>query len=63
MVQEELRVLYLVLKANRRLASKQLGGRSLKVLSYSDTVPPTKPHQIVPFLGQASSNCHNVIVV
>jgi hypothetical protein len=58
---EELRVLYLHLKANRRrLVSRQLGGGSLKAHPYSATLPPTGPHLLrVPLLG---SNHHNYSV-
>jgi hypothetical protein len=59
MVQEELRVLHLHLKASRRiLAPTWLGG--LKAHTHSDTLPPMRPHlQIVP--GQSYSNYHNDI--
>jgi hypothetical protein len=43
MVQGEVRVLHLHLKAaRRRLASRKLGG--LKAHAQSDTPPPTRPH-------------------
>jgi|UPI0000F4E95F hypothetical protein len=45
MVLEELRVLYL-LKANRKLASRQLGGGS-QTHPNSDTPTPTKPHLVI----------------
>jgi hypothetical protein len=50
-VQEKLRVLHLVLKANRkRLASRQLGGSQSP--PHTDTLPPTRPHLlIIPFPG------------
>jgi hypothetical protein len=45
---QELRVLHLVSKTNRRrLASRQLGRRSLKAHPHSDTLPPTKPHLLI----------------
>jgi hypothetical protein len=48
MVQEELRVLHLHLKATRI----KLTSRQLKANTHSDSVPPTRPHlQIVPFPG------------
>jgi hypothetical protein len=54
MAQEELRVLHLVSKNNRRLAYKQLGGRSLKAHPDSDILPLTRPHLlIVPFPGSS----------
>jgi hypothetical protein len=40
MAQEELRVLHLHLKAKRRLASGQLGERSLKAHPHRDILPP-----------------------
>jgi hypothetical protein len=44
MVQEELRVLHLVLKTNRRrLAPRQLD-EGLKAHAHSDTRTPTRPH-------------------
>ena len=43
MVQEEMRVLYLYLKAARRLAPTWLGGGS-QYPPHSDTLPPTWPH-------------------
>jgi hypothetical protein len=45
---KELRVLQLVLKANRRklAASRQLEGRFLKAHTHSDTLPPKRPHQL-----------------
>jgi hypothetical protein len=49
---EELRILYVVSKANRRrLASKQLEESSLKAQPHSDTLPSTRPHLIVPLPG------------
>jgi hypothetical protein len=52
MVQEELRVLHLVPKADRRrLASRKLG-EGLKAYPHSDTLPPTRPHLLkVPLAG------------
>jgi hypothetical protein len=51
MAQEELRVLYLVLKTNkRRLASRQLVG--VKAIPNSDTLPPTRLYlPVVPLPG------------
>ena len=50
---EELRVLHLVPKTNkRRLTSRELGRRSLEAHPDSDTFPPTRPQLlIVPFSG------------
>ena len=54
MVQKMLRVLQLVPKANRRrLASRQIGG-GLKAHSYSDTLPPTRPHLLIVLLPEPS---------
>jgi hypothetical protein len=48
MAQKMLRVLYIVPKANgRRLASRQLGGRSHKAHPHSDTLPPKRPHLLI----------------
>jgi hypothetical protein len=45
---EELRVLPLVLKANRRrLTSRQLGARSFKAYPYSGTVPSIRKHLLI----------------
>jgi hypothetical protein len=47
---EELKVLHLARKSNKRLASRQLVRRSLK--AHSDLLILTRPHLlIVPFLG------------
>jgi hypothetical protein len=53
MVQEELRVLHLHLKADRRRwASSGSQREALKAHTYSDTLPPTRPHLLtVPFPG------------
>jgi hypothetical protein len=52
-MQEELRVLHLVLKANRRRpVYRQLRRRSLKAHPHSDTLSPIRPHLlIVPLPG------------
>jgi hypothetical protein len=52
MVLEELRVLYLVSKANRRLALLGSKEKGLRVHPHSKTLPPTRPyHLIVPLPG------------
>jgi hypothetical protein len=52
MVQEELRVLHVVPKTNRRrLTSRKLGYR-LKVHTHNDTFPPIRPYFLMePFPG------------
>jgi hypothetical protein len=54
MVQEELRVLHLIPKGNRRLASRQLKGSSLKAHPHSDALPPTLPHLLIMLLPGSS---------
>jgi hypothetical protein len=61
-----LRILHLVPKANRRLASRQLGGErvsmsTLKVTHFLNkaTPPPTRPYLlIVPFPGPSIFKSH-----
>jgi hypothetical protein len=50
-LETELRVLHLVLKAYRKLASRQLGGKSKP---HNDTLPPTRPYLLIVLLSGSS---------
>jgi hypothetical protein len=65
MMLEELRVLHLVPKTNRkRLASRHLEERPLKANPHSETLPPAKPHLlIVAFPGPSIFKSPHIVKV